>query len=107
MTSSIDGTATYSYDTTNQVPGASYTGTNQPANEAYSFDKNGNRTNTGFTTGTNNQLTSDGAFNYTYDHQGNRVTRTRISSGQASDYETTYAWDYRNRLTDVEYFNNS
>ncbi|HUY33461.1 MAG TPA: hypothetical protein VMV69_11990, partial [Pirellulales bacterium] len=57
MTSSIDGTATYSYDTTNQVTGASYTGTNQPADEAYSFDKNGNRTNTGYTTGTNNQLT--------------------------------------------------
>jgi len=107
MTSSVDGTATYSYDTTNQVTGASYTGTNQPANEAYSFDKNGNRTNTGYTTGANNQLTSDGTFNYTYDHQGNRLTRTRISSAQANDYETTYAWDYRNRLTDVEYFNNS
>ena len=107
MTSSVDGTATYSYDTTNQVTGASYTGTNQPANEAYSFDKNGNRTNTGYTTGTNNQLTSDGTFNYTYDHQGNRLTRTRISSAQANDYETTYAWDYRNRLTDVNYYNNS
>ena len=63
MTSSVDGTATYSYDTTNQVTAASYTGTNQPDNEAYSFDKNGNRTNTGYTTGTNNQLTSDGTFN--------------------------------------------
>ena len=107
MTSSVDGTATYSYDTTNQVTAASYTGTNQPANEANSFDKNGNRTNTGYTTGANNQLTSDGTFNYTYDHEGNRLTRTRISSAQANDYETTYTWDYRNRLTDVEYFNNS
>jgi len=107
MTSSVDGTATYSYDTTNQVTAASYTGTNQPANEVYSFDKNGNRTNTGYTTGANNQLTSDGTFNYTYDHQGNRLTRTRISSAQANDYQTTYAWDYRNRLTDVQYYNNS
>jgi RHS repeat-associated protein len=107
FTSSVDGTATYSYDSINEVTAASYTGTNQPANESYSFDKNGNRTNTGYSTGTNNQLTSDGTFNYTYDHEGNRLTRTRISSGQANDYKTTYSWDYRNRLTDVNYYNNS
>jgi hypothetical protein len=66
FTSSVDGTATYSYDSINEVTGATYTGTNQPANESYSFDKNGNRTNTGYSTGTNNQLTSDGTFNFTY-----------------------------------------
>jgi len=107
FTSSVDCSASYSYDPTNQLTAATYTGNNQPGAEAYSFDKNGNRTNTGYTTGTNNQLSSDGTFNYTYDHQGNRVTRTRISSGQANDYLTTYTWDYRNRLTDVEYYNNS
>jgi hypothetical protein len=41
-----------------------------------------------------------------YGHEGNRLTRSRISSGQANDYKTTYTWDYRNRLTDVEYHNN-
>ncbi|HVC96161.1 MAG TPA: RHS repeat-associated core domain-containing protein, partial [Pirellulales bacterium] len=97
----------YSYDTTNQVTGASYTGTNQPANETNSFDANGNRTNTGYTTGTNNQLTSDGTFDYTYDHEGNRVSRTRISSAPANDYLTTYTYDYRDRLTDVDYYNKS
>jgi RHS repeat-associated protein len=106
FTSSVDGTASYSYDPTNQLTAATYTGTNQPANESYSFDATGNRTNTGYSTGTNNQLTSDGTFNYTYDHEGNRATRTRISSAQANDYQTTYTWDYRDRLTDVEYFNN-
>ena len=107
FTSSVDGLASYSYNTTNEVTGASYTGTNQPANESNSFDANGNRTNTGYTTGTNNQLTSDGTFNYTYDHEGNRVSRTRISSATASDYITDYSYDYRNRLTDVNYYNNS
>jgi RHS repeat-associated protein len=103
----IDGTATYDYDHDSQVTSATYTGTNQPANESYTFDANGNRTNTGYTTGTNNQLTSDGTFNYAYDHEGNLVTRTRIASGQANDYKTTYTWDYRSRLTDVNYDNNS
>jgi len=108
FSSSADSsTASYSYDTVNEVTGGTYTGNNQPGTEAYSFDKNGNRTNTGYTTGTNNQLTSDGTFNYTFDYEGNRVTRTRISSGQANDYLTTYTWDYRNRLTDVNYYNNS
>jgi len=107
FTSSVDGTADYSYDPTNQLTAAAYTGTNQPANESYSFDNTGNRTNTRYTTGTNNQLTSDGTFDYTYDHEGNRVTRTRVSSGSADDYLTTYTWDYRNRLTDVNYYNNS
>ena len=39
MASSVDGTATYSYDTVNQVTGASYVGTNQPANESNRFAK--------------------------------------------------------------------
>ncbi|MGH9208439.1 MAG: hypothetical protein ACRD1G_18110, partial [Acidimicrobiales bacterium] len=68
FSSSYDSsTASYGYDSINEVTSASYTGNNQPANESYSFDKNGNRTNTGYSTGTNNQLASDGTFNYTYD----------------------------------------
>src|SRR6185312_15686455 len=51
--------------------------------------------------------TSDGTFNYTYDAEGNRITRTRISGAPASDYLTTYTWDYRDRLTDVDFYNNS
>ena len=110
MTTTTDGTATYSYDNTNQVTGVTYTtnpGATQPANESYSFDSNGNRTNTGYSTGTNNQLTSDGTFNYSYDNEGNRITRTRISNDPANDYKTTYTWDYRDRLTDVYFYNNS
>ena len=110
MATTTDGTATYSYDNTNQVTGAAYTtnpGATQPANESYSFDANGNRTNTGYSAGTNNQLTSDGTFNYAYDHEGNRVSRTRISNDPANDYLVTYTFDYRNRLTDVNFYNNS
>jgi RHS repeat-associated protein len=67
------------------------------ADEAYSYDENGNRTMAGYTTGTNNQLLSDGTYEYTYDAEGNRLTRTRLSNG----YATQYVWDHRNRLMAV------
>jgi RHS repeat-associated protein len=107
---SIDGTATYGYDPTNQLTAATYTtnsGGHQPATDSYSFDHNGNRTNTGYSTGSDNLLTSDGTFNYQHDADGNQTVRTRISNNYATDYRATYTWDYRNRLTDVQYYNNN
>ena len=108
--SSIDGTASYGYDPTNQLTSASYTtaqGGHQPANESFSFDANGNRNSTGYTTGSDNLMSSDGTFNYQHDADGNTTVRTRISDAYATDYTTTYTWDYRNRLTDVEYYDNN
>ena len=69
-----NGTSDYSYDDTGQVTAADH---DFQTDESYSYDENGNRTLTGYTTGDNNQLTSDGTFNYTYDDEGNRLTRTR------------------------------
>jgi hypothetical protein len=82
-------------------------GGHQPANESYSFDLNGNRNSTGYSTGSDNLISSDGTFNYQHDADGNTTVRTRISNSYASDYRTTYTWDYRNRLTDVEYYDNN
>jgi YD repeat-containing protein len=48
-------------------------------------------------TGVNNQLLSDGTYNYTCDSEGNRTRRTEIATGKV----TEYIWDYRNRLTGV------
>ena len=96
------GTSDYSYDDTGQVTAADH---DFQTDESYSYDENGNRTLTGYTTGDNNQLTSDGTFNYTYDDEGNRLTRTRIS-GTADDYTTEYEWDHDNRLTKLTYKNN-
>ena len=42
-----------------------------PISSDGSHDSNGNRTNTGYSTGTNNQLSSDGTYNYLYDANGN------------------------------------
>jgi RHS repeat-associated protein len=53
---------------------------------------------TGYQTGTRNRLLSDGAFDYTYDNEGNMLTKTEIATGKV----TEYTWDYRNRLTSVK-----
>jgi RHS repeat-associated protein len=95
-----DGTLTYSYDNTGQLTGVDGSGGTCGAtgcDESFSYDVNGNRTMTGYTTGAGNRLTSDGTWNYTFDDNGNTLTKTRISDGQK--YEFT--WDYRNRLTQV------
>ncbi len=51
----------------------------------------------GYQTGPDNRLVSDGTCTYTYDNEGNTLTKTRVSDGQV----TTFSWDYRNRLTEA------
>ena len=97
---SPDGTRDYNYDNRGQLTGAN--NSSQP-DEAYSYDANGNRTNTGYQTGANNQLLSDGTYGYTYDNEGNRTSRTNIATGEL----TSYSWDYHNRLTSVVIQNSS
>jgi RHS repeat-associated protein len=66
-------------------------------NEAYTYDQNGNRTNSGYVTDAGNRLRSDGTYNYEYDFEGNRTTRTKIADGTVD----TYSWDDRNRLMGI------
>jgi YD repeat-containing protein len=94
---SSDGTDNYTYDPASQLTAATHS---YQANESYSYDANGNRTNTGYQTGTNNRLLSDGVFTYEYDAEGNRTRQTEISTGNY----VTYAWDHHNRLTDVKFY---
>jgi RHS repeat-associated protein len=91
---SADGTNSYSYDDTDQLTGATYSG---QSNETYGYDLNGNRTNAGYQTTSNNRLQTDGTYNYTYDDEGNLTQRTTIATNEV----TEYTWDYRNRLTQV------
>ncbi len=94
--SSVDGSSDYGYDNTDQLTTADH---NYQTDESYSYDENGNRTMSGYTTDANNRMSSDGTFNYIYDDEGNRLSRTRISNDSADDKTTEYTWDYRNRLT--------
>jgi RHS repeat-associated protein len=78
---------TYTYDATNQL-------TNDTA-VTYSYDLNGNRTMTGYSTGPANHLLGDGTSSYQYDRNGNQTQKINIVSGTI----VTYAYDNRNRMT--------
>jgi RHS repeat-associated protein len=93
---SPDGKSTYSYDKTGQLTAAVHAG---QADESYSYDANGNRTNPGYKTGPDNEVLSDGTYNYAYDADGNLVRQTNIATGAVTDY----SYDYRNRLTQVTF----
>ena len=96
--------ASYSYDTRDQVIGSVYTplGTQTPAiippNENYAFDGTGNRQIGGNSTSedeTHNRVQSANGESYSYDNEGNLISRTSTSG------TTTYEYDFRNRLVKV------
>ena len=89
-----DESSNYSYDSRNQLTVANH---NNQSDETYIYSENGNRANPGYQTGENNQLQSDGTYNYAYDGEGNLVSRTDIATGET----TEYVWDHRNRLISV------
>jgi RHS repeat-associated protein len=100
---------TYTYDNRGQLVAADYA-TASAVEEDYQYDANGNRIGSQVIDGTsenyspaagpNNQLVDDGTYTYTYDNQGNRLTRT-LKSGTSDQPFTEYTWDHRNRLTRV------
>ncbi|WP_223300941.1 FG-GAP-like repeat-containing protein [Oscillatoria nigro-viridis] len=92
----VDEVTNYTYDKNNQLTVADHSNSNQP-DEGFSYDANGNRTNSGYQTGTNNRLNSDGTFNYVYDDEGNLIRKTEIATNKVTEYQ----WDYRNRLLGV------
>ncbi len=100
VNSTIEGLSTYSYDTTSQLIGADHS---SQTDETYGYDANGNRNTSGYTTASNNRTTAGQGFTYTYDDEGDRLTRTETATGKVQSYE----WDYRNRLTVVKEQNSS
>ncbi len=90
-TKKVDGTTTtYSYDDTNQLT--------SDGTRNYSFDANGNRNSTGYTTGTGNQTTNDGTWTYTYDNEGNLTKKSKGASLETWNY----SYDQQNHLVTVE-----
>ena len=80
----------HTYDPTNQFTGASSlpsAGRTLPN----TYDANGNRTNTGDVTGADNELLSDGTYNYSYDANGNLVSRSRLPTMRRSTTPMTSA----------------
>ena len=89
-------TSNYTYDTIYQL--TQVTQANNTT-ESYSYDAVGNRTASlgvsSYTTNASNELTATSNASYTYDSNGNTLTKTD-SSGT-----TNYAWDFENRLASV------
>jgi uncharacterized delta-60 repeat protein/RHS repeat-associated protein len=98
---SADGTDDYASDQADQLQSASLT------SESYAYDQNGNRTGSGYVTGADNLLLSDGTYCYQYDKNGNRIARWKPATsgaletkpGPGDTYITFYTYDYENRLT--------
>ena len=103
-TNSLDGSVLYDYDFLGQLTGADYSNLDI-TDESYQYDLNGNRelvTNANgdlvvYSTGTNNELNSDGNYSYAYDAEGNRISKTNAAGTERE----LYVWDYRNRLSSV------
>ncbi len=62
--SSVEGLSEFSYDAASQLIGADHT---SQSDESYSFDGNGNRTSSGYSTGTNNRTAESPGYTYSYD----------------------------------------
>jgi RHS repeat-associated protein len=89
-------TSNYSYDALYELTQVTQ-GTN--TTESYSYDPVGNRLSSqsvsSYTYNTSNEMTAAGSVMYTYDSNGNTLTRTD------SNGTTAYAWDFENRLASV------
>jgi YD repeat-containing protein len=89
-------TSNYTYDAIYQLTQAMQ-GTN--TTESYNYDPLGNRTASlgvsSYTTNASKELTAIPGVSYTYDSNGNTLTKTD-STGT-----TSYTWDFENRVTSV------
>ncbi len=84
-------TSNYTHDATGQLTDADHSA---QADEGYQYDANGNRIGGGNVVGPNNQVLSDGTFNYAYDNEGSLIRKTDIATGEYTEFE----YDHRNRL---------
>ncbi len=84
-------TIDFTHDAAGQLTSADYL---LQADEEFAFDANGNRTGGAMVIGDNNQVLSDGTYDYQYDSEGNLILETEIASGDYVEYE----YDHRNRL---------
>ncbi len=62
------------------------------------YDAEGNRTTTGYSTGTGNELESDGTWDYSYDAAGNETYKVAISGGETWEY----GYDNKNELVKAQ-----
>ena len=108
-------TVEYGYDQTDQLTDVTTTAGNLP-DQNWEYDLNGNREyDVPWDQGDYNQLkyqpTEDGVLIYSYDHEGNRTRRYDYESNPLGGFtlreQVNYEWDFRNRLTSVQFFSDA
>ena len=96
----VNSPLSYSYDVLNQLTSATKPiGTGV---ESFTYDMAGNRLMRDGETmeslfNNNNQLINDKKFSYSYDENGNLITKTNFTTNKVTGYQ----WDYENRLIGV------
>jgi RHS repeat-associated protein len=97
----LDGVTTYTYDDLDRLTGAVGPDPANPlqtATESYAYDSVGNRTSSHLATGqvhdVANRLLEDSKFIYTYDANGNLISKL----DRATNELTTYEWDVLDQL---------
>jgi RHS repeat-associated protein len=103
------GTTTYGYDADNQLTSATPPAASGLAAESYSYDALGNRISTStsplgsFSYDNANRLVSDAGNTYTYDNEGDLLSRTNRGTGA----KTVYTWTAEHQLINVTYPDNT
>jgi RHS repeat-associated protein len=98
-----DGTHDYTYDADGQLTAATHPAASALPAEAYTYDKNGNRTSwpghpaAGVEYDSANRLITDGSTRYSYDDEGRLVAKIEVASGD----RTTYIWNALDQLVKV------
>jgi RHS repeat-associated protein len=99
------GTTSYTYDGANQLTGASYPASTGLSADTFSYDPVGNRTSTAsealgsFTYDSGDRLQDDVTNTFTYDKEGNLLTRVAKAGGAT----TSYAWTAEHQLIGITY----
>jgi RHS repeat-associated protein len=88
-------TTSYSYDAAGQLTRADYQ--DGQADESFIYDSMGNRAGSGHVVGAGNRLLADGTRTYSYDPEGNLISRSDTATGASTSFE----YDHRNRLVAV------
>jgi hypothetical protein len=93
-TGTLSGGRDYGYDAADQLA--------SDGTATYTYDLAGNRTMSGYQTGTANRLTTDGLWTYTYDSEGS-LTQKSKGAGLETWF---YGYDHRKRMTSARQTSN-
>jgi RHS repeat-associated protein len=99
------GTTNYAYDTANQLSSATYPGASGLPNDTFTYDAVGNRTSAAgsplgsFTYDSGDRLQSDATNTYTYDKEGDLLSRVAKPGGAT----TSYTWTAEHELIGITY----